>query len=295
VSLGAGRLTTSAPPRVIETKAALQAELSRWRDAGKLIGLVPTMGALHDGHLSLIRRAKAECGCCLVSLFVNPMQFNQKADLANYPQRLEEDMGLLTAEGVDLLYKPGLGEIYPEGFSTRVLVEQLTDGLCGTTRPGHFDGVATVVAKLLIQSWPARAYFGEKDYQQLQIVTRMARDLDLPCEIVGCPTVREADGLALSSRNFNLDADARRRAPALYRELVRAAESLATGSDWKTVSERARVALADAGFEKIDYFDLRDAESLAPCEDTARPCRLFAAAWLGAVRLIDNIPVATKG
>jgi pantoate--beta-alanine ligase len=292
VSADAGSFSSSAPgPALFETREALQAELARWRDDGKRIGLVPTMGALHEGHLSLIRRARAESDCCLVSLFVNPMQFNQKADLDSYPQRLAEDMALLTQEKVDLLYKPSKPEIYPEGFATKVLVEHLTDGLCGTTRPGHFDGVATVVAKLLIQCWPDAAYFGEKDYQQLRIVTRLAKDLDLPCEIVGCPTIRESDGLALSSRNFNLTAGDRVRAPALYRELTQAAEALKAGEDWESVSEKALAALREAGFEKIDYFDLRNAEDLTPCTETDKSCRLFAAAWLGPVRLIDNIPV----
>lgn len=284
---------TANGPAVFESCGSLQSELARWREEGKRIGLVPTMGALHEGHRSLIRRAKAESDFCLVSLFVNPMQFNLKADLDSYPQRLAEDMAILAEEKVDLLYKPPIAEIYPDGFATKVLVEHLTDGLCGTTRPGHFDGVATVVAKLLIQCWPHAAYFGEKDYQQLRIVTRMAKDLDLPCEIIGCATVREDDGLALSSRNFNLTADDRMRAPSLYRTLNQAAEALKAGEDWKSVAEGARSKLLEVGFEKIDYFDLCNAEDLTPCSAIDKPCRLFAAAWLGPVRLIDNIPITS--
>jgi pantoate--beta-alanine ligase len=273
--------------------AELRAAVAEWRGAGLSVGLVPTMGALHAGHLALLRHSKAECGRTVASLFVNPTQFNDPRDLRAYPRDEAGDAALFAAAGTDLLFAPAAEEIYPRGFATQVRVAGLGDCLCGAARPGHMEGVATVVAKLLNQARPDIAYFGEKDFQQLQIIRRMAADLDLGTTIRGVPTVREPDGLALSSRNGRLTARQRRAAPALHRALAAAAAELAGGAQAAGPAiERARAAILAAGFRAIDYLELRAEADLAALERADRPARLFAAAWLGETRLIDNVAVA---
>ncbi|WP_226626064.1 pantoate--beta-alanine ligase [Alloyangia pacifica] len=278
-------------PPILRTKAALRDAVLGWKRAGETIGVVPTMGALHAGHLSLVEAAKADCDRVIVTIFVNPKQFNNPSDLESYPRTEESDAEKLAPFAVDAIYVPGPEEIYPEGFATAVTVSGLTDGLCGSHRPGHFDGVTTVCAKLFLQTLADRAYFGEKDYQQLQVVTRMARDLDLLTEVIGCPTVREPDGLALSSRNVLLPSGTRAAAPALNRVMRQVAERLAEGESLGPVRFQAEAALHEAGFSEVEYIELRGADGLAPLEHPTRPARLLAAAWLGGVRLIDNIAV----
>jgi pantoate--beta-alanine ligase len=278
-------------PAVVRTVAGLRAALGPWRGAGQSIGLVPTMGALHAGHMALAHRARAECDRVVATIFVNPTQFNEAADLDAYPRDEARDLAALAEARVDLVFAPPVEEMYPEGFATTVSVSGLTDCLCGLARPGHLSGVATVVAKLFVQTQPDAAYFGEKDYQQLLVVRRMAWDLDMPLRVAGVPTVREPDGLALSSRNGSLSTAQRAVAPALYRVLSAMAGSLAGGAPAGPELARGRVVLAEAGFERIEYLDLRHGATLEPLDRAAPPARLFAAVWLGQVRLIDNVPV----
>ena len=278
--------------RVVRTIAALREAVAAWRARGERVGLVPTMGALHDGHLALVRASRAR-GCRTVAtIFVNPTQFGPREDFAAYPRGEAHDAALLASAEADLLFAPGVAEMYPRGFATTVRVAGLTDYLCGPHRPGHFDGVATVVAKLLAQALPDFAFFGEKDYQQLKVIARMARDLDLPVEIVGVETVREADGLAMSSRNAYLSKDERRVATMLHRVLVETADAVRAGTPPRMAERDATAALEAAGYGRIDYVAVADAESLAPAkEGDAWPLRVLAAAWLGETRLIDNVSV----
>jgi pantoate--beta-alanine ligase len=275
------------------TIAELRGHLARWRKSGERIGLAPTMGALHDGHLALVKAARAGGDRVVVSIFVNPRQFAPNEDLASYPRREAADLALLRIAGADLAFLPDAGEIYPPGFATTVQVGGPAEGLCGARRAGHFDGVATVVAKLLIQTLPDAAYFGEKDYQQLIVVRRLVHDLDIPVRIVGVPTVREPDGLALSSRNAYLTPAERRVAPTLARVLREIAAALAR--DRAAVADRlarGRRTLEGAGFA-VEYLEIREAETLTTV--TARltaPARVFAAVRLGRTRLIDNMPIA---
>jgi len=278
-------------PPIIRRRDELRATVAVWKSAGARVGVVPTMGALHEGHLSLVRAARAGADRVIVTLFVNPRQFNNAADLAAYPRTEAEDVAKLAPFGVDMVYAPDPEEIYPEGFATTISVSGVSEGLCGAFRPGHFDGVATVVAKLLIQTGAERAFFGEKDYQQLLLVRRMARDLDLPVEIVGCPTVREDDGLALSSRNVRLSLQARRKAPALATALHRAAAAIAAGGAVVATLAEAEAAILAAGYERLEYLELRRAGDLTAAADAEAPSRLLAAAWLDGVRLIDNVAV----
>ena len=280
---------------ILRRKADLRARTARWRAAGERVGVVPTMGALHEGHLSLVRAALGECDRVIVTLFVNPKQFNDPADLAKYPRTEESDAAKLAPLGADLLYCPDPDQIYPDGFATTVSVAGVSDGLCGAGRPGHFDGVCTVVTKLLTQTAPDRAYFGEKDWQQLQVVRRLTADLDLPVEIIPCPTVREADGLALSSRNLRLSGEARAVAPALALAMNKAARAMEAGSPVGGALAEARREIEAAGFDGVEYLELRAAEGLAPMAALDAPARLLAAAQLGEIRLIDNIPVTPKG
>lgn len=275
----------------LRSRAELRARVAGWRAAGARVGVVPTMGALHAGHLSLVEAAQARADRVIVTLFVNPRQFNMASDLAAYPRTEAEDAAKLAPLGVDALYAPEAGEMYPEGFATTVSVAGLSEGLCGAQRPGHFDGVATVVTKLLLQTGADRAFFGEKDWQQLQLVRRLVIDLDIPVEIVGCPTVREPDGLALSSRNARLSPGARAVAPALHAAMQAAAASIRAGGAVTGALAEAARAVEAAGFERVEYMELRDAASLAPLDAADRPARLLAAAWLDGVRLIDNIAV----
>ena len=280
--------TAATPLPIVRTVSALRDALKPWRAAGERIGLVPTMGALHEGHISLTRLLRARgCARVVATIFVNPAQFAPHEDLARYPRDEAGDAALLAAAGVDLLFAPDVGQIYPPGFSTKVAVEGVSAPLEGEARPHFFGGVATVVAKLLIQAMPDEAAFGEKDYQQLQVIRRMARDLDLPVTIVPGPTVREADGLAMSSRNKYLTPEARAQASALPRALEASAAAAHARAPLPQAAAQAHAALTAAGFAPIDYITFRDAETLGPPEP-GRPVRLFVAAWLGAVRLIDN-------
>jgi pantoate--beta-alanine ligase len=276
---------------ILRTVVELRALVRGWKAAGEVVGVVPTMGALHDGHLSLVRAAKAECERVIVTIFVNPMQFNNSDDLKKYPRTLDADAALLAGVGVDAIFAPPGQEVYPEGFATTVTVTGVSQPLEGALRPGHFEGVATVVAKLFGMTMADRGYFGHKDWQQLQVVTRLVRDLNIPVWVVGCETIREADGLAMSSRNAMLDGTARARAPVLYAAMTRAVAEMRKGqSDRMAIREAAETVRA-AGFDRVEYIELRDAGSLMPSDDPSRPRRMLAAAWLGGVRLIDNIPV----
>ena len=275
----------------LDSIGELRAAVAAWRGAGERIALVPTMGALHGGHLALVEAAQASHDRVVATIFVNPLQFNAQADLDSYPATWARDVALLTGIGTDLLYAPRSAEMYPEGFATKVSVSALTDCLCGVARPGHFEGVATVVAKLLLQAAPDAAYFGEKDYQQLLVVRRMVRDLDIPTRIEAVATLREPDGLALSSRNVKLSKEERRRAPHLYRIMGEVAAELAAGASAPESLDRGMGALRAAGFERIEYLDLRDGTDLAALRRAEAGARLFAAVWLGDTRLIDNIAV----
>ncbi len=281
---------------VTRTIADLRKRIGLWRKADDRIGLVPTMGALHQGHIALVEAARADCNRVVASIFVNPKQFAPGEDLGSYPRREPADLEMLHSAGVDLAFIPALGEIYPPDFATTVQVDGLTEGLCGAHRAGHFDGVATVVTKLLIQVLPDAAYFGEKDYQQLLVVRRLARDLDIPVRIVGVPTVREADGLALSSRNAYLSAEERRVAPVLARVLRSIAGALTQQPD-AVARESARgvAELRDAGFA-VEYLEIRSADTLMPVVgEVSVPSRVFAAVRLGRTRLIDNMPIPAPG
>jgi len=283
---------TTAPLAIVRSVAALRERVRGFRQAGETVALVPTMGALHAGHLALVRRGRAACDRVVATLFVNPKQFDRPDDLAGYPRDEARDADSLAREGCHLLFAPSAAEMYPDGFASTVSVDGVSEPMEGVFRPGHFQGVATVVAKLLLQALPDLALFGEKDYQQLQTIRRMVRDLDIPVAIEGVPTVREADGLALSSRNQNLTPEQRRIAPALARALHDTAEHLAGGDIAAgPVLKDAIAQLKATGFDRVDYFDLRDAATLAELDRADRPARLLAAAWLGGTRLIDNVPV----
>ncbi|MGB6490818.1 MAG: pantoate--beta-alanine ligase [Methylovirgula sp.] len=271
--------------------ATLRAIVVAWRAAGERIALVPTMGALHAGHLSLVDAAKQRAGRTILSIFVNPTQFAPGEDFAAYPRAFARDVAAFAAAGGDLVFAPEVETIYPADFATTVLVGgPAKAGLEDKFRPDHFAGVATVVAKLFQQCRPDLAVFGEKDYQQLKVIARMVRDLDLGVEIVAAPTLRAKDGLALSSRNEYLSPEERARAPLLYAALLRCREALRNGSALETTLATARGTLATAGFA-VDYLEARHAETLAPVVEGEAPVRLLAAAQLGATRLIDNIAV----
>ncbi|MBN2629166.1 MAG: pantoate--beta-alanine ligase [Rhodobacteraceae bacterium] len=278
-------------PVIVRTVADLRGHVRGWRAEGASIGVVPTMGALHDGHLSLARAARRDCARVITTIFVNPKQFNNPADLLKYPRSEEADAALLATVPVDLIFAPSTDEVYPEGFKTTVSVAGVSEPLEGRMRPGHFDGVATVVTKLFGMTMADRGYFGQKDWQQLQVVLRLVRDLNLPVQIVGCETIREADGLAMSSRNVRLTAAGRQKAGVLFRAITAAADDIRAGqSDRRAIREAAETIRA-AGFDRVEYIELRDAQTLMPSDDPASPRRMLAAAWLDGVRLIDNIPV----
>ena len=281
----------------VSTVAALRARVRTWQGAGERIALTPTMGALHEGHLSLVTLGRAHAERVVATIFVNPTQFGAGEDLAAYPRDEARDAAMLERAGCDLIFAPSLEEMYPPGFSTEVRVEGLTDCLCGAVRPGHFDGVAQVVTKLLNQAQADVAIFGEKDWQQLAVIRRLARDLDIPTEILGAPIVREADGLAMSSRNRYLDEAQRAVAGQLSRVIRAAADRVALGAPPAAEMDAGVRALIEAGFDQVDYVECRDAENLTPVErfDPGRPARVFAAARLGRARLIDNVPVAHIG
>lgn len=278
---------------VVRTVPDLRARVAAWRAEGLTVGLIPTMGALHAGHISLVDAALARYDRAVATLFVNPRQFDRPEDLAKYPRTEADDAVKLSAAGAHLLYAPDVDQMYPDGYATNVSVSGVSAGLCGGDRPGHFDGVATVCSKLFLQSGADGAFFGEKDYQQLQVVRRCVRDLDIPIEIHACPTVREADGLALSSRNKHLTAEQRSRAPAMHEALRAAAETIAKGGPAPPALATARAQALAAGFDRIDYVELRAGRGLASLDRFEPGARLFAAAWLGDVRLIDNIEVTS--
>lgn len=274
----------------------LRTAVAAFRDAGESLALVPTMGALHEGHLTLVREARTRADRVAVSIFVNPTQFGPNEDLDAYPRQMEEDRRLLEAEGVDLLWAPDVTQMYPEGFSTTISVAGVSEGFCGASRPGHFDGVATVVCKLFNQVRPDVALFGEKDWQQLAVIRRMARDLDLTAPhadaIVGVPTVREADGLAMSSRNRYLSPEHREAAATLPRAMRQAIERIEAGADLRVTMRALEQTLTSAGFSSVDYADIADAASLARLDHLGeRPARLLVAARIGGTRLIDNMAV----
>jgi pantoate--beta-alanine ligase len=277
--------------QVIRSSAELREKVAGWKRSGMLVGVVPTMGALHDGHLSLARAARAQSDRVIVTIFVNPMQFNAAEDLLKYPRDEARDLALLEAEGVDVLFAPDVTEVYPEGFETQVSVKGVSEPLEGAFRPGHFDGVATVVTKLFGMTQAGRAFFGEKDWQQLQVVQRLVLDLNIPIRIIGCPTIREEDGLAMSSRNVRLSPQERALAPALHRIMQDAAAALRAGNAMEPELEKARAAILAAGFKSIEYLELRSVDGLKPVASFEDGARMLFAGWLGDVRLIDNIAV----
>ena len=279
-------------PAVIESVAGLREAVGAWRANDLTVSLVPTMGALHEGHMALVRAARALGGRTVVSLFVNPAQFAPNEDFDLYPRNTDDDLAKLAEAGVDAVFMPTVETVYPPGFATTVHVDGVTAGLESAARPHFFDGVATVVAKLLLQCLPDVALFGEKDYQQLATVRRLVADLDIPCRIEAVPTVRDGDGLALSSRNVYLSAEERRIAPRLFEVLSWMAAALAQGAASADATANGTAALTAAGFTRIDYLAVCDAETLAPVERIAAPARVLAAAWLGETRLIDNVAVS---
>ena len=279
--------------QTIRDKAALGTLVDSWKSAGERIALVPTMGALHAGHMALVAEARRRAARVAVSIFVNPMQFGAGEDLDRYPRREQADARMLADAGVDLLWLPPVEAMYPAGFATTVSVTGVSDGLDGAARPGHFDGVATVVTKLFNQVRADIALFGEKDFQQLAVIRRMVTDLDMGIEIVGVPTQRDDDGLALSSRNLYLAPEDRAAAVALPRALGVAAGAIGKGGDPAAALAQARASLMAAGFT-VDYVTLVDAETLSEAIEPGRPMRLLAAGKIGSTRLIDNIPVIIR-
>ena len=274
---------------LVRTIQDLRKRLAAWRKAGESVALVPTMGALHEGHLSLVTLAKSKADRVVVSIFVNPIQFGPREDFGTYPRDEAGDLKKLGDAGVDIVFAPETAEMYPEGFKTLIKIGDLTEGLCGAARPNHFDGVATVVAKLLMQCGPDIAIFGEKDYQQLLVVKQLVRDLNIPVEIVGAPIVREADGLALSSRNVYLSPEQRKIAPLLHQTISGVAADLAQGRGCDDAVVAARFKLDAAGF-RVDYVAVRDPDTLKPLSGPVKRARVLAAAYLGKTRLIDNVP-----
>lgn len=281
----------SSKLEIVRTVDDLRARIDGWRRQGDSVGLVPTMGALHDGHISLVRMSVGETDRTCATLFVNPKQFNPNEDLATYPRDEAGDLAKLEAAGACLLFAPAVEEMYPAGFTTQVSVPGIGDELEGAHRPGFFTGVATVVAKLLLQALPDAAFFGEKDYQQLMVIRRMVSDLNIPVAVRGAATIREADGLAMSSRNAYLTPGERSIAPLLHRTISAVAEAVRGGADPIERSAWARGELLAGGFLKVDYVEVRNAETFAPVESAGEPARVLAAALLGRARLIDNVAV----
>lgn len=279
--------------QIIRSGEDLAAACASARTAGTL-GLVPTMGALHAGHLKLVEEARAKANRVIATIFVNPLQFNDPRDLEHYPRAEDEDLAKLQAAGCDLVWVPAPADIFPEGFATTVSVRGVSDRWEGEHRPGHFDGVATIVAKLLFATMPNLAVFGEKDFQQLALIRRMTADFGLPIEIVGVQTVRDPDGLALSSRNALLSPDERGQALALPHALNEARAAIVDGRPVADVLARAKQRLVEAGFLKIDYVALVDEATLEPLAEPAKHMRLIAAATIGTTRLIDNLPIDAR-
>lgn len=284
-------LAQTQMPHILHTREQLVTYITNQKSAGKTIGFVPTMGALHEGHLALAEQALKECDECIVSIFVNPKQFAPNEDFDRYPRTLESDAAKLDTIGVKSIFAPSVDVMYPSGFHTSVSVGNISKPLEGEFRPHFFDGVATVVTRLLLLVGADKAYFGEKDFQQLQVIKALQRDLAIPTAIIGCPTVRDADGLALSSRNAYLTPAQKEQALTIIRTMRSMAQQFKAGQDIQSIEESAKSALMTAGFDKIDYLTIRDAETLcAPTADT-KTHRILAAAWLGQTRLIDNIAV----
>lgn len=278
-------------PVILRTVADLRSAIGKWHSQGQRVALVPTMGALHDGHLTLVREGFRVADKVVVTIFVNPKQFGATEDLSRYPRTEEQDIELLAGEKADAVFIPAPDDMYPDGFCTTVSVAgPAKAGLEDKFRPQFFDGVTTVVAKLFIQAGADFAMFGEKDYQQLLTVRQMARDLDIPTEVIGVPTVREDDGMALSSRNRYLSKHERHQASAIARTLAQAAEKISAGTDVQSATRAAARSLMTLGF-KVDYVAARNAETLAVPSHAGEPLRLLAAAWIGTTRLIDNIAV----
>jgi len=276
---------------IVRSVQALRHIVGDWRGQGLSIGLVPTMGALHGGHMALAAHSLQATDRTIATLFINPKQFGEGEDLDSYPRDEQSDREKLSQAGVHLLFAPDVAEMYPQGFATEVRVRGLGEILEGASRPGFFDGVATVVSKLLNQAGADRAFFGQKDYQQLLVIRTMARDLNIPTAIEGVATVREGDGLALSSRNVYLNAEERRVAPALYMTIAEVAAKAADGAEIAEVEAWGQGQLLAAGFERVDYLSVHDGQTLAPYDDPSRAGRVLAAAWLGRTRLIDNVAV----
>ncbi|MGV7122769.1 pantoate--beta-alanine ligase [Sphingopyxis sp. 550A] len=277
--------------QIIRDIAMLRRAVSALKQGGKSVSLVPTMGALHDGHLSLVRMGRRVADHVVVSIFVNPTQFGPNEDYAAYPRDEDRDAALLVEAGVALLWAPDVGTMYPAGHSTHIEVAELGANYCGAARPGHFDGVATVVSKLFNQVRPDIAIFGEKDWQQLAIIRRMARDLDFALDILGAPIARDADGLALSSRNAYLSKEQRGAATAFPGALKTAAKAIAGGADVGEALAKAEADIVAGGFDSVDYVALADADSLERLTAFRKPARLLAAARMGKTRLIDNLAV----
>jgi pantoate--beta-alanine ligase len=277
--------------QIIRELSGLKSAVAALRGAGDTLALVPTMGALHDGHLALIAEARKHAAHVAATIFVNPLQFNDLGDLARYPRTEEADVAKLEAAGCDLIWLPTPAQLYPDGFATNISVRGVSGRWEGEHRPGHFDGVATVVAKLLLAVRPTHAVFGEKDWQQLAVIRRVEADLGLGVAILGHQTVREADGLAMSSRNALLSAENRAKAVALPAALQEAGKEIAAGGAVGPALERAMAVLSSADFSTVDYLALVDSRSLEPLEKAREPMRLIAAASIGGVRLIDNMPV----
>lgn len=294
IALACPKKMTTETLQIVRSIRDLRATVRDWRVAGLSVGVVPTMGALHDGHLELVRTALAACDRVIVTLFVNPSQFGPNEDFDKYPRNEARDQALVEAEGAHVLFAPSVDEVYGAQQVTEVHVPGLDRVLEGASRPGHFTGVATIVAKLLNQCQADHAFFGEKDYQQLQIISRMATDLNIATEIHGVATVREGDGLALSSRNAYLSADERAIAPALHETLCQVAADFRAGDDGGRLELRARERLSEVGFSTVDYVTIVDAVTLEQLNsyDANRPARVLAAATLGRTRLIDNISVS---
>jgi pantoate--beta-alanine ligase len=269
----------------------LRSTVAQWRAAGEVVALVPTMGALHAGHLSLVEAAKTKATKVVASIFVNPAQFGPNEDFNRYPRPLADDLALLRAAEVDAAWLPDVATMYPQGFASSMHINGVSEGLCGAFRPGHFDGVATVVTKLFNQVMPDIALFGEKDYQQLCVIAQLVHDFDMPIAVHGVPTLREADGLAMSSRNRYLSADERKIAASIYATLQQAAEAIRGGANVPETLAFSIKQLLAAGFTKVDYFELRAEKTLASLDNFQSPSRLLTAAWLGTTRLIDNISV----
>ena len=278
------------PLTTVHTVADLRATVADWRAQGLRVALVPTMGALHDGHISLTRLAREHADRVIVSIFVNPTQFGPNEDFGAYPRTLPDDQKLLDAAGVELCFAPSVEEMYPDGFATKVSVDgAMTNVLCGAARPGHFDGVAQIVTKLLLQALPDCAIFGQKDYQQLMVIRRFSTDLNIPVDIIGAKILREEDGLAMSSRNRYLSPQERETAPVLNRVLADITARAAKGAELGPLLAKGREDILAAGFNPIDYLEVRDAQTLELVSQTVtRPARIFVAARLGKARLIDN-------